>query len=149
MRLKILDRELYAKDDLSEGRYPLDAGIDLRARPTTPHGFYELGAGDVVKIPLGVAVELDVGYYGMVGSRSSTLLKYNLLTQEGKIDAGYRGEVHLIAAAIQPTLIRRGDRIAQLIAIHIAMPDWEVVKPDEELAPSVRGDSGFGSSGAE
>jgi dUTP pyrophosphatase len=65
----------------------------------------------------------------------------------GLIDAGYRGEV--ICAVVNldrdsAVMIRRGDRIAQLVLITI--PDVEPAVVDE-LPPTSRGDGGFGSTG--
>ena len=139
-RIKVLEPELYA-DDSFEVKHPGDAGVDLRARTS-----HNLKQGETVRIPLGVAVTVGSEFlYGMVGSRSSTLEKFGLLTQEGKIDSGYTGEIHLIAYAVRDTLIARGDRIAQLLIVRIRRPDWMVV---DELDTTVRGAAGFGSTGA-
>jgi len=78
--------------------------------------------------------------------RSSSSLEFGLLIHEGKIDSGYRGEVHCICTAQgSPTTIERGERIAQLVVLRIADPDeWTLVKT---LIPSSRGDAGLGSTG--
>lgn len=65
----------------------------------------------------------------------------------GLVDAGYRGEIKvlLINHGRETLELRRGDRVAQLVVVPIA--EQELVEVDE-LPPSVRGEGGFGSTGA-
>jgi dUTP pyrophosphatase len=65
----------------------------------------------------------------------------------GLIDAGYRGEVCVILLNTdrsEPYLIRRGDRIAQLVLQRVVAASTVVV---DELDETTRGDGGFGSTG--
>ena len=64
----------------------------------------------------------------------------------GVIDAGYRGELIVLIEnlADEPYLIRKGDKIAQLLE-HPFLAG-EVV--EDELTDAVRGGKGFGSSGS-
>jgi dUTP pyrophosphatase len=63
----------------------------------------------------------------------------------GTIDPGYRGELRVILLNLgrEPYVIRTGDRIAQLIIAKYEAVEWV----EDELAQSVRGPGGFGSSG--
>lgn len=147
LRLRLLDEELYA-GDLMGGfsnpilmpRYPGDAGLDLRSTQSR-----KIFAGETAEIPLGVAVEVPVGYVGWLTGRSTTALRMGLFTHEGKIDAGYRGEIHAFCTAQgSPVNVERGDRLAQLVIVAIQAPRWEVV---QELPETERGDKGLGSTG--
>jgi dUTP pyrophosphatase len=62
------------------------------------------------------------------------------------IDYDYRGPVKVILFNLSDTdfEIKEGDRIAQLVLERIFTPDVTVV---EELAATVRGAGGFGSTG--
>lgn len=146
MYIKVLDPELYV-DEMVHGtfspKYPFDAGIDLRARvDVTVH------AGSTEKIPLGVATAVPDGCVGWLTGRSRTCLDFGLITHEGKIDAGYRGEIHaFVSAQGSPVKIARGDRIAQLVVVEIRPPIWRVMEPDEKFQDTVRGEQGLGSTG--
>ena len=62
------------------------------------------------------------------------------------MDAGYRGEINVILINHGNDELRlgRGDRIAQLVVVPVALAELEEV---EELPDSMRGEGGFGSSG--
>lgn len=64
----------------------------------------------------------------------------------GVIDAGYRGEIHVVMFNVSNVGVRikRGDRVAQLLILPIATPE---VKEVVELGNTPRGENGFGSSG--
>jgi dUTP pyrophosphatase len=61
------------------------------------------------------------------------------------IDPGYRGELRVILLNLgrEPYQINAGDRIAQMVIAKYEMVEWE----ETELAGSLRGEGGFGSSG--
>lgn len=74
------------------------------------------------------------------------------MNSPGTIDAGYRGEIKVALINLDPAtpiVIRRGDRIAQLLVQRIELPQLvEVASFDEAgLADTTRGDGGHGSSG--
>ena len=77
--------------------------------------------------------------------RSGLALK-GVCTLAGLIDSGYRGEVKIIVVNLgnHPYQIHGGDRIAQL-RLSLCHPA-EFIEVDE-LAPSTRGEGGFGSTG--
>jgi dUTP pyrophosphatase len=67
-------------------------------------------------------------------------------TAGGIIDAGYRGEVHIVLWNLsnEKISLQRGDRIAQLLIIPVATP---AVREVSSLDETARGKKGFGSSG--
>jgi dUTP pyrophosphatase len=120
--------------------HPDDAGLDLYGLEDIT---LEPGLGKVTKT--GIAVELPPGHVGLVADRSS-LAKRGVKTAGGVIDAGYRGEIHIVLWNIsgEPVELKAGERIAQLLILPmIAPPVVEV----STLETSARGHKGFGSSG--
>lgn len=135
----------YVVSEGSEGPrkgYDDDAGLDLVVSEDTV-----IESGEFVDIPCGVSVQLPDWAWGLITGRSSTLRKRGLLVSQGVIDAGYRGP--LFAGVWNLTsadeFVRKGERIAQLI-VH-RRESVELVRV-AELAPSLRGTSGFGSTGS-
>ncbi len=120
--------------------HPHDAGLDLYA---LEDGIVGAGQGKVMRTGIGIA--LPEGYVAMVADRSS-MAKKGIKTAGGIIDAGYRGEIHIVLWNIAKEEIRlqKGERIAQLLVMPIATP---AVKEVMELDQTSRGDKGFGSSG--
>ncbi len=121
------------------------AGLDLMAA-VEEDLVVEPGARALV--PTGFAVALPAGFEGQVRPRSGLALHHGLLLPNapGTIDADYRGEVKVLVlnAGREPFVIRRGDRIAQLVVAPVVGPVWDEVP---ELAPSPRGAGGFGHTG--
>jgi dUTP pyrophosphatase len=144
LQIVVLDEELYRPDIDGTGmmtpQHIGDAGLDLRARESA-----RVGAGTTEVIPLGVAVQLPRQHVGWLTGRSTTHVGMGLFVHEGKIDSGYRGEIHCFCTALgSPVHIERGDRLCQIVAVHISEPSWQVV---EELSRSERGEAGLGSTG--
>lgn len=99
-------------------------------------------------IPTGLSIELPEGFEAQVRPRSGLAIKHQIgiLNSPGTIDSDYRGEVKIVLSNFgkQPFIIRRGDRIAQLIIQRYARVEWEEVENLEETA---RGGGGFGHTG--
>lgn len=99
-------------------------------------------------IPTGFALELPRGYEAQVRPRSGLALKHGvtLLNSPGTIDSDYRGElmVILVNHGDEPFVVRRGERIAQLVVAPVSHAE---IVAAEELASTVRGRGGFGSTG--
>lgn len=99
------------------------------------------------KIPLGIAVEIPQGYMGLLVPRSSmSKTPLRCANSVGIIDADYRGELSIAYENISCSdyTIFRGDRIAQLIIVPIAIVD---VEEAQTLSETERGDGGYGSTG--
>lgn len=123
------------------------AGMDLRAAvPEDAPLTLEPGARALV--PTGLKIALEQGYEAQVRPRSGLALKHGLtcLNSPGTIDSDYRGEVGviLINHGQEPFVIRRGERIAQMV---IARHEQVEVVEVDTLDETVRGAGGFGSTG--
>jgi len=120
--------------------HPDDAGLDLYGLEDI---ILEAGQGKVAKT--GIALALPPGHVGLVADRSS-LAKRGIKTAGGIIDAGYRGEIHIVLWNIsgEPIQLKRGERIAQLLILPVATP---AVVEVNTLDETQRGLKGFGSSG--
>ena len=142
MNLRV--RRLERRARLPTRAYPGDAGLDLYALEATT-----LGPGERAAIRTGIAVEVPEGQAGLVLPRSGLARRHGIsvVNAPGLIDAGYRGEIHVLLLNTDPSEpfeLDSGDRIAQLVLVSVHTP--EVLEVDE-LALSERGIGGFGSSG--
>ncbi len=121
------------------------AGLDLLAAVDQA---VEISPGKTGLIPTGLMLGIPSGYEGQVRPRSGLALKHGItcLNSPGTIDADYRGEIKVILINLgeEAFLIRRGDRIAQLVFNKIAQASLIEV---EELPETGRGSGGFGSTG--
>jgi len=99
-------------------------------------------------VPTGFSIALPSGYEAQVRPRSGLAARNGVtcLNSPGTIDADYRGEIAVLLANLgaEPFVIRRGDRIAQMIVAPVERAAFDLV---EELPPTARGDGGFGSTG--
>jgi dUTP pyrophosphatase len=99
-------------------------------------------------IPAGFAIALPDGYEAQVRPRSGLALKNGVtcLNSPGTIDADYRGPVNVILANFgsEPFIVRRGDRIAQLVIAPVTRAAFAVV---QDLSETERASNGFGSTG--
>ena len=122
-----------------------DAGLDLRSIDSLV-----IAPGQRSAVGTGLAVEIPLGYAGLVLPRSGNAARHGiaLVNAPGLIDAGYRGELRVLLlntdreAAFE---IAAGDRIAQLVIIEhpLIEPVWS-----SSLSDSARGEGGFGSTGS-
>jgi len=107
-----------------------------------------LRPGARAAVPTGLCIELPQGYEAQVRPRSGLALRegVGLLNSPGTVDSDYRGEIKIILVnhGTDDVRIRRGDRIAQLVVAPVSHALFEEA---EQLAPSERGESGFGSTG--
>ena len=125
----------------SEGSSGLDLRAAVEAEVVIPPGGWAL-------IPTGIKVAIPKGFEGQVRPRSGLALRHGIavLNAPGTIDSDYRGEVKVIVLNLgrEPFVVRRGDRIAQLVISPVARA--EVVRV-ERVEPTGRGEGGFGSTG--
>jgi len=121
------------------------AGADLCA---AVHDELTLLPGARALVPTGFSIALPLGYEAQVRPRSGLAIRSGVtcLNTPGTIDADYRGQVQVVLANFgsEPIVIRRGDRIAQLVVAPVSRAQFEVA---DELPASVRGGGGFGSTG--
>ena len=123
------------------------AGMDLRAA-VPEDAPLTLKPGARALVPTGLTIALEQGYEAQVRPRSGLALKHGLtcLNSPGTIDSDYRGEVGviLINHGQEPFIIRRGERIAQMV---VARHEQAELVEVETLDETVRGSGGFGSTG--
>lgn len=104
--------------------------------------------GATALVPSGFSIELPLGFEAQVRPRSGLAVKHSvgILNSPGTIDSDYRGEVKIILTNFgkEPFMVRRGDRIAQMVIHRHARVEWKEV---EQLADTVRGGGGFGHTG--
>lgn len=123
------------------------AGMDLRAAVAedTP---VALAPGQRGLIPTGLAIALPPGFEAQVRPRSGLALKHGVtcLNSPGTVDADYRGELAVILINLggEPFVIRRGERIAQMVIAPVTQGVFAEVDTLDETA---RGAGGFGSTG--
>ncbi len=121
------------------------AGADLYAVLDEP---VTLQPGETKLIHTGLAMEIPVGYAGLIYARSGLASKKGLApaNKVGVVDADYRGEV-MVALHNHSTVaatVDSGERIAQLVIAPFLQADFNTV---DELNETVRGAGGFGSTG--
>lgn len=123
------------------------AGMDLRAAVAEETPMI-LAPGARALVPTGLKIALEPGHEAQVRPRSGLALKHGLtcLNSPGTIDSDYRGEVGVILANLgqEPFVIRRGERIAQLV---VARCEQAALVEVEALDETARGAGGFGSTG--
>jgi dUTP pyrophosphatase len=132
------------KDDLSLPSYMTEgsAGMDLAADLDGDLTLLPLARA---LIPTGIAVALPTGFEAQIRPRSGLALRdgITLVNSPGTIDSDYRGEIQLIAINLgrEPVVIRRGQRVAQMVVQRVCRVKWQEV---EELPGSERQEGGFG-----
>lgn len=107
-------------------------------------------------IHTGIAVEIPIGYVGLIFPRSSISKKHAMLSNSvGVIDSDYRGEViakfrsynyaenqTVEFSGKSPYTV--GERCCQLLIVKAEIVDFTEAS---ELSETARGDGGFGSTG--
>jgi len=140
VQIELLDNDILL---MPEQKNPGDAGFDLKAAhddiiPAKEHRL----------IKCGFSIAIPPNHEGQVRSRSGLALKAEVfvLNSPGTIDMGYRGMVGVILQNLSDTefVVKKYDRIAQLVINEIPQVTFEVVK---KLSETERGVGGFGSTG--
>lgn len=121
------------------------AGMDLAA---AIDGDLTIPPGEWRLVPAGFHLAIPEGLEGQVRPRSGLALRHGVtvLNAPGTVDSDYRGElkVTLVNHGREPFVVRRGDRIAQLLICPVVRAEWE---PVAELDGTARGAGGYGSTG--
>jgi dUTP pyrophosphatase len=126
--------------------HPGDAGADLTAAEAVT---LKAGGGRA-RIRTGLRIAIPDGYAGFVLPRSGLAAKHGItcLNTPGLVDSGYRGELMVVLINTDPAAdydVQVGDRIAQLVIQRVEQAEFIQV---DELDEHVRGEGGFGSTGA-
>lgn len=143
-----------------------DAGFDVYATDDVT-----IFPGQVIKHPLNIRMKLPAGSWAEIQTKSGLGSK-GMLVYAGVVDEGYRGIPHVIATnlnwnlkwtqdgkggfypednvqngQIQPLVIKKGSKIAQL-TMHPHSNEYFMTQVDRIDTDTDRGEGGFGSSGA-
>lgn len=139
LKIKRFDKSLPLPAYQSKGA----AAFDLVARIDTT-----IKPGEVVRVPLNIAIQLPEGHWALVAARSS-LHKKGLLMANGigVGDEDYRGPDDEYQAALlnfskKSVKVKKGERLAQMIIMHREPVEFVEL---EEFESENRG--GFGSTG--
>ena len=104
---------------------------------------YVIPPHDQLLIPTQIRLQIPLGYYGRLASKSGLAILHQLHVGAGVIDPDYTGEIMVLlintASRLHP--IKRGDPIAQLILEKVSIP---ILKEVKALPPTTRGDHGCG-----
>ncbi|MBN1662631.1 MAG: dUTP diphosphatase [Deltaproteobacteria bacterium] len=142
--LKVQIQRLAGHDDLPLPKYMTEhaAGMDIFAALTEE---IVILPGERRLIPSGIVMAIPEGYEGEVRPRSGLAVKHGvtLMNAPGTIDADYRGEIGIIMInhGKEPFIVRRGDRIAQILVRPVCKVTWD---ERSNLDMTARGAGGFG-----
>ena len=129
--------DLYAHNNAGHGRDPTEIPFTLFPNERTSFG-------------TGIALAIPPGYEGQIRPRSGLAAKHGVtvLNSPGTIDSDYRGEIKVLLINLdsEPVVIKRGDRIAQLVIAPVARAALVDIG-DRELSETVRSVGGFGRTG--
>ena len=145
--LEIPIRREPGAEDLPLPRYqtPGSSGLDLYAALDEPLTFKP---SEVRMVSTGIRVAIPPGFEGQVRARSGLAARngVGVLNGPGTIDSDYRGVISVILFhfGTEPLIIRRGDRIAQLVIVKHEKASWVETRNLEETS---RDSNGFGSTG--
>ncbi len=121
------------------------AGMDVFA---AVDGEFVLKPGTTSLIPTGFAIALPAGYEAQIRPRSGLAIKHEIgiMNSPGTIDSDYRGEVGIVLTnhGRNDFVVRRGDRIAQMVIARYARVEWAETGSLDETG---RGAGGFGHTG--
>jgi len=139
--VRVRDDSLSLPSYMSPGAAGLDLAADVEAEVT-------LAPGARTLVPTGLALALPHGYEAQVRPRSGLAHRtgVTVLNAPGTIDSDYRGEIHVLLVNLgqEPAVIRRGDRVAQLVVTPVTRIEWVAA---DRLDGTPRGPGGFGSTG--
>ena len=144
--MKINIKKLNGKAVMPVYRSEFAAGADLYACIDKD---VEIAPHATEVIPTGIALELPIGYAGLIYARSGLATKKGLApaNKVGVVDCDYRGEVKVALHNHSETAqtIAAGERVAQLVITPYITAQFVEA---EELSDTARGAGGFGSTGS-
>jgi dUTP pyrophosphatase len=146
-RIRVSIERLDGSEELPLPRYMTDhaAGMDIVAAVTND---LTIPPGQRALVATGIAIALPEGYEAQIRPRSGLALRsgVTLVNTPGTIDADYRGEIQIILInhGAEPFVVRRGDRIAQMIVAPVSRVTWDLA---QGLSDTARGSGGFGHTG--
>ncbi|PID77036.1 MAG: dUTP diphosphatase [Deltaproteobacteria bacterium] len=138
---KQAERDFALPDYKTKGSSGMDVQIAIASELVLP-------LGEIRLLPTGFALAVPQGYEMQIRPRSGLAIKHGitLINSPGTIDADYRGEIKigLINLGKKPYLLRRGDRVAQMVLAPITKARLTLT---DTLDKTERGSGGFGHTG--
>lgn len=118
-----------------------DAGFDLFAIEDVI-----IPVGARVLVGTGIAMEIPLGYVGLIWDKSGLSMNHGLKNLGGVIDAGYRGEIKagVVNLSDEAYTIHAGNKVAQMLIQKVERAEIQEV---DDLSDTTRGKGGFGSTG--
>ena len=142
---KVLIKKLDPSVELPAYKTDGASGMDLMAFIKEP---ITLKPKSSCLVPTGLSVAFSNDFEIQIRPRSGLAAKNNIsvLNTPGTIDSDYRGELKVILFnhGNNDFLINNKDRVAQIILAPVIKIDLEQTN---DLPETIRGDSGFGSTG--
>ena len=134
MKIKLID---FGYEKAPERKHYNDTGADVYLLTDMV-----IKAHETVVIPCGFGIDLPNGYNAHFQTRTS-MAKEGIFVQQCAIDAGYKGEIHMIVQNLTDVdkFFGKGSRLSYLIVYPIVYPDFVKEYGDE------RKDGAFGSTG--
>lgn len=146
-RVVVKIRRLGDNEDISLPVYGTEgsSGMDIRASVKEP---FLLKPGKIGLVLTGLAISVPPGYEAQIRPRSGLALQHGIgmVNSPGTIDSDYRGEVGIVLInwGAEPFIIKRGDRIAQMVISKVYRADLVEV---DSLDTTSREQGGFGHTG--
>ncbi len=142
--VEVLIRRVDPDASLPSYAHAGDAGADVESTVDLT-----LQPGERAMVPTGISIALPDGFVAFVNPRSGLAARcgVSIVNAPGTIDAGYRGEVKVLLINLDPdqaVVVRRGDRIAQLVFQRVERARFVEV---DRLPGSDRSSGGYGSTG--
>ena len=139
--VKIKVKKLVPEAIIPHYAHPGDVGMDLFSAEDVV-----IAPGKRATISTGIAMEYPEGYCTLFWDKSGLASKNGITVLAGAIEYTYRGDykVVLLNTSDKEYIVKKGDKIAQVLVMPIMTAETELV---EELSESVRGADGFGSTG--
>ena len=142
---KVLIKKLDPAVELPAYKTEGASGMDLMALVKEP---INLKPNSSCLVPTGLAVAFSSDFEIQIRPRSGLAAKNSIsvLNTPGTIDSDYRGEIKVILFnhGKSDFLINNKDRIAQMILTPVIKME---LQETNELPETIRGESGFGSTG--
>ena len=103
-------------------------------------------AHDKVLVDLGIALQIPMGYYEWIASRSGLAIHHHIHVGAGVVDPDYTGSIHVLLMnfSSQDHVIEKNHQIAQMILEKVAYP---VICEVSQMLPTECGAKGLGSTG--
>lgn len=146
-QIEIRIQRVEGNDDLPLPKYMTSgsSGMDVFASVKEP---ITIQPREFDMVPLGIKIAIPEGYEAQIRPRSGLSANHGIgmLNSPGTIDSDYRGEIKVILFNFgkEPFVIKRGDRIAQMVIAPITKASLSEQKSLDETS---RGEGGFGHTG--